>query len=73
MLRSNPAVWPMLVIIDNRANPVAHLCLRSVSITRRFKGVVDAVVAKENIAYSNETDCTVPAKKNAANKPAVNK
>jgi hypothetical protein len=63
----------MLVSMENLAKAVAHFCLRSVSITRRFRGVVEAEVANENAAYSNETRYPVLAKRNDVKIAAVAK
>jgi hypothetical protein len=54
----------MLVTMENLANAVAHFRLRSVSMIRRFRGVVDAEVTNENAAYSNETRYPVLAERN---------
>lgn len=55
VLRTNPVVWPMLESMENQANALLHFCLGFVSITSRLRGVVTAVVTKENRAYSKVT------------------
>jgi hypothetical protein len=55
------------------AKALAHFCLRSVSMIRRFNGVVDADDTNENNPYSNETPYAVPANRNENRTPAVTK
>jgi len=64
---------PMLVIMENLAKAVAHFCFRSVSMIRRFSGVVEADDTNENKAYSNETRYVVFASRNETRTPAVTK
>jgi len=59
--------------MENLANAVDHFCFRSVSITSKLSGVVEAEVANENTAYSNETRYPVSANKNEIRIAAVTK
>ena len=72
-LRNKPTVCPTLVIMEKLAKAVAHFCLLSVSMMRRFRGVVDAEVMKEKAAYNNDTRYPEFAKRKETKMPAAAK